>query len=309
MERVTKRGDAAVLELHPAVDNLHEVLSFSPRSSEPVGIVGGVAVTNVGVLIAAQDSGRKSVIVVELTDLASEDPAVIAGKAVKDALGGCTDPLILGMAWASFNAFCKSADRPRKGYKKYRYVRQFGISPSARLSDVVRDTFGVSEDQLRRYARLQELPVELHRAFTDKEIRLQPLLELVEQPFEVVEGVVRSMKKGIPAAEAIAKHMSRESPPPAPRTALRRMLRAGSRATSVLTDRSDVLMYLTDEERHGLTTIQTLVDELLQLPTKGQALAEVFEAVSRARNRGIQSKNGDVSEREVAETISRRQAI
>lgn len=277
------------LRLHPTVARLlgrPDAADLFPSEGQgglvevtPAGVVvGGFAAS----AIAAADRGGEPVVVRE--DLADEDPAVIAGVAIRNLLGGSKDPVALGAAWEAFARFCKAANRPRAGYRRRKYERAFGASPVARRAAVVRDTFGgYSEDQLARFAAVAGLPGVMRDAFRAGVVPVRVLARLATRPRNVIDAVAAAVQGGATPAEAVAWHQSHGEPVPAARTCLRRLLRALAEGSGGLTGRFPELMYLGDDERAGIEGGRRLLDELLTLPAKGEALAAVLATYAKDR--------------------------
>jgi hypothetical protein len=238
-------------------------------------IVGGVAA-----YLHSRESRAKRIRVTRRDELVNEDPAVIAGMALKDLLGGTRDPIALGAAWLEFRNHCTAASRPRKGYPKHKYQRTHGVSPAERLAGVIRETFGYTDDQLRRFAALTKLPPELQTAYQAHEVSLRQLVDLAARPPSVA-AVLRELRDGVPPAEVLSRHLPGRRDSPAPRTALRRLHRAGDKAGADLAGRVLELTYLTDAERDGVIRLHSLEGQLLALPSQEQVLREVSAALGR----------------------------
>lgn len=270
------------LRLHPVAEELLGVpdtvqrfpAQVPPRSVEV--LPDGTIVAGLRDYLRVQQASRDRVRVIVKYEWADEDSAFVAGEVVKDVLAGCDDPVAVGTASAAFRRFCAGAKRPRKGYPKTKYERRFGIGPAERLERIVRDVFGLGDDQLRKLERVAALPAELRRVLHTGAVTLRTLGELAGQP-GVVAAVVAEVKGGREPAEAIAANLLPRDEHAEPGTALRRLLRAGAQAAFDLGGRVAAVGYLRDDDRVGLARTRELIDSLLGLATE----AEVRDYVAR----------------------------
>lgn len=252
----------------------------SRADSEQVEVLpDGTVVTGARTVLRAKRSDQLDVRVRH--DLADEDGALVAGLVVKDVLAGCTDPIALGTAWGRFRGFVERLSRPRKGYKHDCYVRKHGMSAAERLALIVLDAFGYGYDQLCRMQKAKDLPVELHDALRTKAVSVKTLAALAALPWAKIAEVRSRIRSGTPAAEAVAMCLCARQNRPAPRTALRRLLRAGDRAATDLGDRVNELGYLTDADRARVERCRALYDALLRLATEKKVQEHVCRALSR----------------------------
>ena len=243
----------------------------------------GTVVAGHRAFLRARRAGRKRIRVVVRDDLRDEDPALVAGIVTKDVLAGATDHVALGTAWGRFHFFCLDAERPRKGYLVTKYERRFGIGPAERLELIVRDTFGLGDDQLRRMEAVLPLPDELHDALRAGRVALKALVVLAGRPRSVVAAVAADVRAGVAPAEALARHLPSRDKRPEPRTVVRRLLRAGDEAWADLQDRTDKLGYLSNEERARVLRLKGLLDTLLELATQDEVIADMLSAMARRK--------------------------
>jgi len=275
------------LRLHPVAAQLLEVAGNARRfpAEVPARVIeilpDGTVVAGVRAFLRARQGGRERVRVVVRAEWADEDAALVAGEVVKDVLAGSADPIAVGTAWAAFRKFCAGAGRPRKGYAKTKYVRRFRISPVDRLKQIVRDTFGLSDDQLRRMEVILPLPAELHDALRAETVTLKALVALTSHP-GAVAAVVTDVKAGMPPAEALARHLPPREDRPEAHTALRRLLRADDQAVADLADRVAEIGYLTDADRARVQRGRELRDALLRLATEGEVHEHIARVLGRA---------------------------
>lgn len=230
----------------------------------------------------ARRAGRKRVPVVVRGDLRDEDPAFVAGVVVKDVLAGTTDPIAMGTAWAAFRKHLSKVPRPRKGYKHDRYVKRHGMSAADRLNRVIRDTFGLSDDQLRRLEAVLPLPSELHEALRAGAVPLKSLVALAALPAADDSGVVGEIRSGKPPAEAVSACLPTDKNRPAVPTALRRLLQADDQAVADLGDRVNKVGYLTDADRTRVERGRDLHVALLGLPTEGEVHGHITRILGGA---------------------------
>ena len=281
-----ERRPVRALRLHPIATQLLDSADLArlfPNRTEAESIEvlpDGTVLTGNRTVLRAKRSEQKDVDVWD--DLADEDPAFVAGAVVKDVLAGTTDPIAVGTASAAFRRCCAAAKRPRKGYPRTEYERRFGMGPAERLEQITRDTFGLSDDQLRRMEAVLLLPSELHEALRAEAVPLKSLVALAALPPTEVTAVVTEIRSGTPAAAAVAGRLSRYESRPAARTALRRLLQANDQAVADLGDRVSEVGYLTDVDRSRIESGRDLHNALLRLPTEGEVRGHIARVMGRA---------------------------
>jgi len=290
----TKR-ELATLRLHPVAARLldgpdSDALFRLEADTKPLEIlIGGTVLTGIAVFLAAVKSKRKRAVVRVREDLVDEDPAFVAGIVVKELLGGSKDPLVLGTVWGAFTSYLKTVTRPRKGFKHDLYVRRHGMSAVERLQAIIVDTFGFSDDQLARFARLVSLPAELQGAYRREAVTLRSLDMLSKQPLSVIDDVVAAIKQGTPAEEAVTAALPQSDTRPTALTAVRRLIRAGKAAEVDFAGRHAECGFLPADERVGVIKTKEFAESLLALPTEAEVLtdiARIIEANKRDRSAG-----------------------
>jgi hypothetical protein len=292
------------LRLHPVAAELLDVADKARRfpaeaHARVIEIMpDGTVVAGAREYLRARRAGRERVRVRVRDEWADEDAAFVAGEVLKDVLAGSNDPIAVGTASAAFRRFCAKAKRPRKGYPKTQYARRFRMGPAERLERIVADVFHLGDDQLRKLERVAALPVELHAALRAGAVTLRSLGELAGQP-EALAAVAAEVRDGRSPAKAIAEHLVTRDERPEPRTALRRLLRAGAQAENDLGDRVAKIGFLRDDERAGLARTRELIDSLLGLATEAEVWA--FVVRTHANAAGATSKSSSASPRSGSE--------
>lgn len=202
--------------------------------------------------------------------------------AIGELVTRSSPPLALGAVYGELRRHWRQQGRPRKGYQVQRYVRQHGSKPHERLESLLKTALGYSPDQLAKFEKVLWLPPELKEAFAAGGVPLRPLLELATCQHEAAEAAAAEIRSGVPPDEAVAAHVVAGRAPPAPRTSLRRLLRAVAAADAGLAGRVIALSYLGDSDRAALQRGQGLLGELLALPSKDKLLAEMLGVAAGA---------------------------